>query len=238
MIRIGTSGWVYPHWQGIFYPKDLPASEWFAYYASAFDTVEINNTFYRLPKVETFERWRRQAPHGFLYSVKANRFITHMKKLKNPEMSVPHFYERALRLGPTLGPLLFQLPPRWKADLVRLEGFLRCVPGKCTNVVEFRDQTWLVEGVFNLMERYGVSHCIHDMRPLRIPIRLTSGTAYLRFHGDPFHDGGYTRRHLKSWAGRMKDWSDAGLDVYAYFNNDVGGHAIRDASALRDELVG
>jgi uncharacterized protein YecE (DUF72 family) len=238
MIRIGTSGWVYPHWQGIFYPEDLPSRDWFAFYAEVFDTVEINNTFYRLANAETFDHWRRQAPKGFLYSVKANRFITHMKKLKDPETSVPHFCERAALLGASLGPLLFQLPPHWKVDLARFEAFLKCLPQRRTNVVEFRDQTWIVDDIFEVMERYGVTHCIHDMRPLRIPLRITSDTVYLRFHGDPFHDGGYAREYLRSWAGRIREWSADGLDVYVYFNNDVGGHAIEDARVLRQESAG
>jgi uncharacterized protein YecE (DUF72 family) len=237
MIRIGTSGWVYPHWKGVFYPEDLPSRDWFTYYADVFDTVEINNTFYRLAKAETFEHWRRQAPEGFLYSVKASRFITHMKKLKEPETSVPHFYERASLLGATLGPVLFQLPPHWKVDLARFEAFLECLPPKSTNVVEFRDQTWFVDDVFSVMERYGVTHCIHDMRPLRVPVRITSDTVYLRFHGDLFHDGGYSRQHLRSWAGRIREWSADGLDVYAYFNNDVSGHAIQDARVLRQASI-
>ncbi len=170
-LRIGTSGWVYGHWRGRFYPPELPQGAWFAHYARAFDTVEINNSFYRLPAAATFDAWREQAPPGFLYAVKASRFLTHMKKLADPEEPLGRFFERAARLGGTLGPILYQLPPRWRVNLPRFEAFLAALPPGYRHVVEFRDASWLREEVFHLMERRGVAHCLHDMRHLEVPAR-------------------------------------------------------------------
>jgi uncharacterized protein YecE (DUF72 family) len=188
-VRIGTSGWVYNHWRGVLYPADLSAREWFATYAAVFDTVEINNSFYRLPSLATFTAWREQAPPGFLYAVKASRFLTHMKKLKDPEEPVRRFFERATQLGPTLGPALYQLPPHWQVNRERFAHFLAALPPGYVHVVEFRDASWLIEEVFVLLEQHQVVHCLHDMPPLTIPLRLTAPTVYVRFHGDAAHGG-------------------------------------------------
>lgn len=235
-IRIGTSGWVYNHWRGLFYPHELPHSAWFDHYARAFDTVEINNSFYRLPSAATFDAWRDHAPPGFCYAVKASRYLTHLKKLKDPEQPLHTFFERAERLGRTLGPVLYQLPPRWKVNVERFESFLAALPPGHTHVVEFRDSSWLIEDVFRLMERYGVAHCIHDMHPLAVPLRVTAPAIYLRFHGDRYA-GSYSYDALAGWAARIAAWHDAGHDVFAYFNNDIGGHAIHNARTLM-ELLG
>ena len=144
-IRIGCSGWNYRHWRGPFYPSELPTKGWFAFYARTFDTVEINASFYRMPKPETFARWRDQAPQGFRYAVKAHRFITHMKKLKDAEAPLALFIERARSLEERLGPILYQLPPRWKCNRERLELFLALLPRDLTHVFEFRDTSWMTE---------------------------------------------------------------------------------------------
>ena len=235
-IRIGTSGWVYNHWRGAFYPPGMSQAAWFAHYARVFGTVEINNSFYRLPSETTFDAWREQAPPGFLYAVKASRFLTHMKKLKDPEEPLRTFFRHAGRLGGRLGPVLYQLPPHWQVDLPRFEHFLSILPGDRTHVIEFRDPSWLVEAVFRLMERHHVAHCIHDLPPLAIPLRITASPVYLRLHGEASHSGDYAKGTLETWARRIAAWHDQGLDVFVYFNNDVGGHAPRNAAAL-NELV-
>ncbi len=235
-LRIGTSGWVYEHWRGVFYPRDLAQREWFHYYASEFDTVEINSSFYRLPSPEAFDAWREQAPAGFRYAVKASRYLTHLKKLKDPEEPLRRFFERAGRLAHTLGPILYQLPPNWHVDLPRLEHFLSALPRGHAHVLELRDPSWLIEDVFLLLERHGVAHCIHDMYPLKVPARVTAPLAYLRFHGSPTHGGDYDSATLKAWARRIAAWRNERLDVYAYFNNDVGGFAVENARALRKML--
>jgi uncharacterized protein YecE (DUF72 family) len=241
---VGTSGWVYDHWRGIFYPEDLRQGDWLGHYAREFDTVEINNTFYRLPGEAAFDRWREQAPEGFIYAVKASRFLTHFKKLKEPQEPLQRFFVRAGCLGETLGPVLYQLLPRWRANLPRFERFLAALPPACpqgariSHVVEFRDPSWLVEDVFRLMERYGVAHCIHDMHPLQVPLRVTAPPVYVRFHGDPTHGGNYQEAELEAWARRIDGWRSQGLDVFVYFNNDVAGYALQNARALKRLLAG
>lgn len=237
-VHIGTSGWVYNHWRGVFYPKDLPQTKWFSFYAHEFDTVEINNSFYRLPNAEVFEAWRRQAPGGFLYAVKASRYLTHMKKLKDPEDPLLRFFERADRLANTLGPVLYQLPPRWRVNLPRFEHFLSVLPKGYQHVVEFRDASWLIDEVFHLMEQYHIAHCIHDMEPLQIPVRVTAPPAYVRFHGDSKHRGNYDEQALATWAHRIADWEAKRLPVFVYFNNDIGGYAVKNARTLKDLLAG
>ncbi len=235
-VRIGTSGWIYKHWRGIFYPETLPQREWFQFYSKTFATVEVNNSFYRLPSEAAFDAWREQAPKGFVYAVKASRYLTHMRKLSNPEDPLQRFFERADHLRETLGPVLYQLPPHWRANFERFEYFLSVLPKGYTHVVEFREQSWMVEDIFNLLERYGVSHCIHDMHPLEVPVRVTAPPVYVRFHGNIHHGGDYELDTLKTWAKRIENWRDQGLDVYAYFNNDVGGFAIKNARELKELL--
>jgi uncharacterized protein YecE (DUF72 family) len=235
-VQIGTSGWVYQHWRGIFYPDHLRQSDWFAYYAQLFDTVEINNSFYRLPSVAAFAAWRLQAPPDFVYAVKASRFLTHMKKLRDPGEPLERFFERVRYLGPTLGPVLYQLPPHWQVNLSRFEAFLAALPQGYAHVVEFRDASWLIEAVFRLMERYGVAHCIHDMQPLKIPARVTAAPVYVRLHGDQAHGGDYQEAALEAWARQISEWRRQRLDVFVYFNNDIGGYALEDARTLRKML--
>lgn len=235
-IRIGTSGWAYRHWRGVFYPEGLRQADWFRHYAEHFDTVEINNSFYRLPSEAAFDTWREQAPPGFVYAVKASRFLTHFKKLKDPEAPLKTFFDRADRLRRTLGPVLYQLPPHWGLDLPRFEHFLGALPAGHVHVVEFRDESWMVEDAFRLMERRGVSHCVHDSASARSPLRVTASPAYVRFHGDPKRGGDYTDKAMETWARRIEEWSGRGLDVFIYFNNDVEGYAIENANTLKAML--
>jgi len=234
-LWIGTSGYQYLHWRGLFYPRDMPSSHWFAYYARHFDCVEINNTFYRLPRAPVFDRWRKAAPRGFRYALKYSRYGSHLKRLKDPHRHVPKFMSRARRLERLLGPVLVQLPPRFNADAQRLDRFLAAVPqGRPQWVVEFRDPSWLNEAVYRVLERHGAALCIHDLLPDH-PQRLTAGCSYLRFHGR--HYGGqYSHQFLSAQARRIRHWLAAGIDVYAFFNNDRGGHAVRNALDLKRYL--
>ncbi len=236
-VRIGTSGWNYKHWRGVFYPSKLPQRGWFEHYAKSFDTVEINNSFYRLPSEETFDAWRKQAPPNFCYAVKASRYLTHFRKLKEPQEPLNTFFLRADHLKKTLGPILYQLPPHWHVNLERFEEFCTALPKKHMHVVEFRDVSWLVEDVFRVMENYGVGHCIHDMGQLKVPQRVTAETVYVRLHGVQKYSGSYPRRDLEGWAQQIDDWVKQKLDVYVYFNNDAQGYAIENALSLK-ELVG
>jgi len=232
--RVGCSGWQYRHWRGDFYPAGLPLATWFDHYASVFDTVEINNSFYRLPERATFGAWARRAPLGFEFAVKASRFLTHMKKLKDPEEPLDRLFSRMRALGTHLGPVLYQLPPGWNVDTGRLSAFLDALPGDARHVVEFRDPSWYTPEVFRLMERRGVALCLHDMAGSATERRRIGPFVYVRFHGAGAKYGGaYSEARLRSWADWLTAQRDERCDVYTYFNNDVGGHAPRDALALR-----
>ena len=236
VCRIGTSGYHYDHWQPVFYPTGLPKQKWFDYYAEIFDTVEINNTFYKLPKSETFDLWRERSFKGFQYALKFSRYGTHMKKLKSPSQIIRTFLSRAERLKSFLGPILVQLPPHWGADPKRLKGFLREAPASHRWAIEFRDPDWLREEVYNVLHSYNAALCIHDMLKDH-PKLLTTDWTYLRFHGNGY-SGSYSRESLSTWARWIDDRLANGNDVYAYFNNDAEGNAVKDALSLREDLFG
>jgi uncharacterized protein YecE (DUF72 family) len=233
---VGCSGWQYKHWRGDFYPDAIPASRWLEYYALHFDTVEINNSFYRLPEAHSFEAWRQRVPPGFLYAVKASRYITHMKKLKESREPVELLFSRVTSLNDALGPVLYQLPPRWPLNLERFKAFLRTLPPQFTHVVEFRDPTWYVEAVFDELNARGVSLCLHDMAGAATGLRLIGPAVYLRFHGPAKYSGRYPSKRLATIAAWCAERLSERIPLYAYFNNDIGGHAPRDATRFR-ELV-
>ncbi len=230
-LRIGTSGYHYEHWRGRFYPADLPQRDWFAWYAHAFDTLEINNTFYRLPEAATFTSWRRRAPERFEYAVKMSRFATHLKKLADPAEPLRRFLGRARRLRGHLGPILVQLPPRWRPELERLAAFLAAAGRRERWAVEVRDARWLGEPLLEVLRAAGAALVIHDLLEDH-PRAVTADFVYLRFHGDRAR-GVYPRQALAAWARRVSEWLEQGLDVYVYFNNDHEAHAIHDALDLR-----
>jgi uncharacterized protein YecE (DUF72 family) len=237
--RVGCSGWQYKHWRGDFYPADLPQKRWFERYAQVFDTVEINDSFYRLPEASTFADWAARAPADFLFAVKASRFLTHMKKLKDPEEPIERFFSRARAMRRRLGPVLYQLPPGWKLDRGRLEHFLQVLPRGVAHVLEFREPSWYADDVFALLERHGVALCLHDMRGSATGRIRVGPFVYVRFHGaSGRYDGSYPEDRLAPWAAWLTEQLAAGIDVFAYFNNDVGGHAPRDAVVLRRLLSG
>ncbi|HEY5884403.1 MAG TPA: DUF72 domain-containing protein [Pyrinomonadaceae bacterium] len=239
VARIGTSGWHYQHWLGQFYPAKLSPKEMFRFYSLHFDTVELNNTFYRLPKPETFESWRDNSPDNFLFAVKASRFTTHMKKLKDPESSTLKFFDGAERLGEKLGPILFQLPPRWRVDVERLSEFLAALPEEHRYVIEIRDESWLVKDVYDVLRQFNVAFCIHDLAQMQTPLEITADFTYIRFHGPGAakYRGSYSDSALREWAERIGGWHAENVDSYVYFNNDIGGHAITNAQTLK-ELLG
>lgn len=230
-LRVGTSGWQYDHWRGRFYPKDLPKHEWFAYYAERFDAVEINNTFHHLPDAKRFGAWRRAAPDDFCYALKFSRYGTHLKHLKAPRGSVRRFLARARRLRGHLGPILVQLPPRWKPEVERLDAFLAATSGRERWVVELRDARWLCDEVYDVLVRHGAALCVHDLIDDHPRIR-TADFVYLRFHGERYR-GGYAHQRLAAEARRIAELLSEGVDAYVYFNNDLGGHAVVDAERLR-----
>ncbi len=228
--RIGTSGYQYDHWKGVFYPDDIKKQDWFTFYARHFDTVEINNTFYNLPSEHTFEQWRKQAPENFCYTLKFSRYGTHLKHLKDPEDSIGTFLAHATRLGDLMGPILVQLRPNWKVNAERLRTFLKTAPDKYRWAVEFRDESWLCEEIFSILEEHNAALCVHDMIEDH-PKRVTADWVYLRFHGEQYA-GSYSESALRNVAERIRKHLDDGRDVYAYFNNDAEGAAAHNAQDL------
>ncbi|MHC4238977.1 MAG: DUF72 domain-containing protein [Planctomycetota bacterium] len=247
-IRVSTSGWHYNHWIERFYPDDLPKSKWLQYYARQFDTVEINNTFYQLPKEISVRRWRELAPEGFLYTVKANRYITHIKRLKDTSQELKRFFERTNLLKEKLGPILYQLPPSMHKDLDLLEAFTKLLPKKRPAgrragalspraVFEFRHESWYVEDTYTLLNQYNVAFCTHDLPGKESPRVITGDIIYVRFHGTTGrYSGNYSTSALQEWAGWIKDNLKGIRAVYAYFNNDYNAYAINNARTLREVL--
>jgi uncharacterized protein YecE (DUF72 family) len=236
-IRIGCSGWSYPHWRKVFYPDKMPAREHFAFYAQNFNTVELNNSFYRQPPRERFEAWREQAPPGFLFAVKGSRYITHIKRLAVEKTSIDLVVDSALGLGDKLGPILLQLQANFHLDLKRLEHFVAMLPKEVRFTFEFRHDSWLVPAVFDVLRAHRIALCIPDHPKMRKSLEITSDFTYIRMHLPP-RGLGYGRSALKAWAHRINDWSRQGLAVFVYFNNDMEGHAIKDAQTLISLVTG
>ena len=237
-IRIGCSGWQYRHWRGRFYPRNLPVDRWLEHYAQAFDTVELNSSFYRLPEADAFAAWRRRVPAGFLFAVKASRYLTHLKRLRDPREPLHRLWSRARHLQDRLGPMLYQLPPRWRLNLDRLDTFLRAVPARRPQVIEFRDRSWYADAALALLAASPVALCLHDMPGSASPRHPVGTLVYVRFHGPTGrYAGSYSPQFLAVWADLLVDWASEGRSVYAYFNNDIGGHAVTDASRLRELLA-
>jgi uncharacterized protein YecE (DUF72 family) len=234
-VHVGTSGWQYDDWRGPFYPDGLPQRAWLAFYAERFGTVEVNNSFYRLPERETFERWREQTPAGFVVTVKASRFITHLKRLKDPEEPVNLLWERATGLGDRLGPVLFQLPPRFPVDTGRLRRLLDVLPADLRAAFEFRDRSWYADDVFLLLDGAGAALVWPDRPGQRANLPVTGGWLYVRFHQGNTSGPDYRRDKLKRWASRIAA-ADAS-EGFLYFNNDQTGAAIRDARAMIELLA-
>jgi uncharacterized protein YecE (DUF72 family) len=237
-VRIGTSGWSYPHWRGSFYPEDLRVKDQLAFYAGRFSTTEINGSFYKLPTDKAVAGWRDAVPERFVFAWKASRFITHTKRLKDPADSIALVFGRMEPLGDKLGPALFQLPPMMKADPGRLEAFLKLLPRRRRCVVEFRHPSWYVAEVFDLLRAHDAALCVSDHHDAPAPWEVTASFVYVRGHGPGGgYSGSYSDSELKAWAGRIKAWSREGRDAYAYFDNDIGTAAPGDAERLR-KLVG
>jgi len=237
-IRIGTAGWQHDSFAGRFYPDALAQDDRLSFYADTFDTVEVNNTFYQRPDPETLRAWRRQTPDDFVFAVKANQYITHFKKLKDPAEPVEHLYENVEPLGHRLGPILFQCPPNWHQNLDRLHRFLEVLDDAHRHVLEFRDPTWLNDGTTEALAAHDAAFCIYDYGGRETLRTVTTDFVYVRLHGagDAYH-GRYSDAALDDWAAQIADWRAEDRDVYVYFNNTAGeGHAPHDATRLRNRL--
>jgi uncharacterized protein YecE (DUF72 family) len=234
---IGTSGWHYDDWRGSFYPEKLSKSQWLEFYADHFPTVELNNTFYRLPSERAVDNWHETVPSGFVFSVKVSRFITHVKKLKDTSEAFNNFMSRASNLRKKLGPLLYQLPPSMQRNDEALSGFLQGLSSEHKHVMEFRHKSWMNEHVFDILRSYNTGLCVFDMPSLSCPLLATTDFAYIRFHGrDNLYSSCYTDEELSVWANNISELAAKLETVYIYFNNDVAGYALKNAVTLRDHL--
>jgi uncharacterized protein YecE (DUF72 family) len=232
---VGCSGWNYAWWRGCFYPAELPQRRWLAYYAEQFDTVEINNTFYRLPERSRFAAWRSAVAGDFVYAIKASRFLTHIKRLREPREPLDRLFERAAGLGRRLGPVLYQLPATMTRDLPRLDALLEALPARRRHVLEFRHESWYVDAVFERLAGRRVALCLHDRAGSAVATPLLGPFVYVRFHGPAgTYQGRYDDAALEHWAERLAAERARGRDVFAYFNNDAEGNAPRDAARLRE----
>jgi uncharacterized protein YecE (DUF72 family) len=236
-IHIGTSGWSYGHWQGPFYPPDLPAGKALDYYARQFGSVEINSSFYHLPQQQTLQHWREATPADFLFTAKASRYITHMKKLRDPVESVRIFLERISILGDKLGAILFQLPPHWRCNTTRLAAFIDALDSGIRYAFEFRDHSWMNPQTLKLLARNNAAFCIYDLDGFTTPLEITADFVYVRLHGpDGAYQGSYSDSALSAWADAFLDWQQQGHSVYCYFDNDQRGYAAVNARRLQQLL--
>jgi len=232
---VGTSGWHYVHWKGRFYPPDLRESERLGYYAKHFDIVELNNTFYRLPTEAAVLRWKDASPRSFRFAVKGSRYLTHMKKLKEPSLGVERFFSRVDLLGSKLGPILFQLPPHWEVDEVRLGIFLEALPRGNRYAFEFRDPSWDIEPVYKLLARFHAAYCIFHLAGFQSPLKLTTDFTYVRLHGPGGkYQGSYEESNLRCWAQRLRKWDLE--EAYVFFDNDQAAYAVENAGRLQSLL--
>jgi uncharacterized protein YecE (DUF72 family) len=238
-IHIGTSGWHYEHWVGPFYPQNMPESLFLTHYAQRLATVEINNSFYQLPAKETVIQWQETAPAGFCFAVKASRYITHMKKLTDPAEPVAGFIERMSLLGDKLGPILFQLPPRWHVNVQRLRDFLQVLPAGYRYAFEFRDPSWFDPQVYTALADRDAAFCIYHLDGRLSPKTITTDLIYVRLHGpDGPYQGCYDTPTLAGWAGAFATWHRQGKEIYCYFDNDQAGHAVQNARQLQEMIAG
>lgn len=239
-IHIGASGWNYDGWKGNFYPEGISGAAMLDEYVRHFGTVEVNGTFYSLPKPETVADWADRVPDDFIFSVKASRYLTHMKKLKDPEEPLANFFEILEPLGEKLGPILFQLPPSWKVDLKRLENFLGHLPDHFHHTFEFRDPSWFCDEVYDLLDAHDAALCFYDYEKEQSPHRHTSDFVYLRLHGPETqaYKGSYPDETLDAYAENCVSWRKKGQSVFVYFDNDEKAYAPKDAQRLIERIRG
>lgn len=240
MAHIGTSGWSYDHWAGVLYPPGLPTASRLQAYTDAFRTVELNASFYRWPPERTFAGWREKLPEGFLMCVKAPRGLTHARRLAEPEPWAQRIADRWRALGSRAGMLLVQLHPAHERHDGRLDAFLGALHPAIPVAVEFRHASWHTEEVFALLERRGASYCVMSGARLPCILRATARRVYVRFHGpddEHLYAGSYSDDDLRWWADRIREWEAGAHEVYAYFNNDGEGHAVRNAGRLIELLA-
>jgi uncharacterized protein YecE (DUF72 family) len=237
-IYVGTSGWHYKHWVGNFYPAGTQSKDFTQHYLQYFQTVEINNSFYKLPSFETFANWAASVPDDFVFAVKASRFITHMKKLKDPQTSTLRFFENVRGLGEKTGPILFQLPPAWKVNPERLQNLLQILPSEHRYTFEFRDQSWYTSEIYDLLRQHNAAFCIYELAGHLSPLEVTADFIYIRLHGPTLnkYQGSYSDETLGFWAEKLLAWQKQNKDVFVYFDNDQAGYAAFNARRLQEMI--
>ncbi|MDW7773900.1 MAG: DUF72 domain-containing protein [Desulfobulbaceae bacterium] len=237
-VHIGTSGWHYKHWAGNFYPEDMSSSGFLAFYARSFKTAEINNSFYRLPSERALASWREATPDDFVFTMKASRYLTHMKKLKDPEEPLAVFLARAAVLGKKLGVILFQLPPKWHCNIDRLRSFLDILPDGYRYAFEFRDQSWFSAAVYGALKEKNAAFCMYHLEGFMSPREVTADFVYVRLHGPGnAYKGRYGIESLTGWAGAFTAWQRQGREIFCYFDNDEKGYAAVNALELLGMLA-
>lgn len=237
-INIGTSGWVYKHWKGKFYPDNLAEKEYLKYYSGYFLTVEINNSFYHLLKQETIKNWVESVPKDFIFVVKASRYITHMKRLKDPESAVFNFFESIKFFENKIGLILFQLPPKFGFNKERLESFFKVLPQEYKYAFEFRDKSWFNDETYNILRKNNSALCIYNLGSFQSPKEITADFVYIRLHGNyGLGSGKYSEEELEKFAQDIKYFKERGCDVFCYFNNDEAGYAIQNAAVLKQKVT-
>lgn len=234
--HLGCSGWHYDDWKGVFYPKELPKSKWLPYYAGKFNTVEINNSFYQLPKKDTFRKWYEQSPEHFRFSVKGSRYITHLKKLNDIKKPLHNFYDHASLLEEKLGCVLWQLPPNLHKDVERLKGFCQSVSSDFKNVIEFRHKSWFTNKVYDVLAENKVAFCIISTPEFPETAKSTADFAYVRLHGksSDWYKYDYSNEELQHWNRKIKALKVK--ELYAYFNNDYDANAVRNCQTLMEMI--
>jgi uncharacterized protein YecE (DUF72 family) len=234
-VNIGTSGFYYKHWLGNFYPENLKQKDFFKYYQEHFTTVELNSPFYRLPSVSTFQGWKENTAKDFIFSVKASRYITHIKKLKDAKDALKNLFERIDFLEEKLGPILFQLPPAWKYNEMRFKEFLNLLPPDYRYTFEFRNNTWHNDEVYDLLQKQNISFCIYEIEYQMSPIVSTANFIYIRLHGpEGKYQGLYSNSAMEWWAEKIKGWLKQNKDVFIYIDNDQNGYAATNALRLKE----
>ncbi len=239
-IRIGASGFHYKQWKGPFYPEKAPSTKLLDFYVQHFDTVELNNSFYRLPPAGAFDCWREATPANFVFAVKASRFITHHKKLRDPENAIDNLPPRAAHLGPKLGPVLFQLPPHWRINPERLEKLLQILPRDVRYVFELRELSWMNPQVDSILKKFNAAFCIYELAGYHSPLNVTADFAYVRLHGPEIgkYQGGHSEERLRAWARQIETWAAKLKAVYVCFDNDQAGYAAANALTLKSMVFG
>lgn len=235
--RIGTSGWSYGHWNGVFYPEHTPPSERLAFLSSRLDTVEIDSTFYHLPSTKSVSAWSDTTPDGFVFAAKGSRLITHFRRLSGIDDALATFLERLAPLAEKLGVILWQLPPNFSADNQRLDAFLGKLPNETRHAVEFRHQSWLTAETFEVLRAHGAAHVQVSSDAMPPELTPTADFVYVRLHGTSAYHGAYDRPALEPWTRFLAEQTAAGRDAYVYFNNDAEGHAPQDAARLKAMLM-